>query len=178
MRLHFLFPAFVLAGVASCDTASTAPPPILATAGTFELKVSGAVSASLTGPAVFEDGPFGLRVAMNATTPGHQIEIGPGNLSSGEFAWPVGSHSTNGVPGLLEIELRYSTGGTSYFSTSGTLTIVESTPTHVIAAVDVRAVSTMSPVRIRGSLHALVDPPYRVPPRETDGPHIPMPIPR
>jgi hypothetical protein len=160
MRLPSLFPALALFGVLSCDTATTAPPPpILATEGMFEFTVTGNITASLAGPAVFEDELGGLRVAMTAAAPAHEIEIGPGLLSSGAFAWPVGSHATNGLPGFGEIELRYTAGPDTYFSTSGTLTITESTADHVIAAVDIRAGGTSGNIRIRGSLHALVETP-------------------
>ena len=163
MRLHALLPALILVGVASCDTATTAPPPILATEGMFEFTVTGAITASLTGAAFYQDAPSGLRVAMYAIAPTHSIEIGPGLLSSGSFSWPVGSHSTNGPPGLGAVELRYTAGGDTYFSTSGTLTITESSPTHVIAAVDIRAASTTGAIRVRGSLYATVNVPFRVP---------------
>ncbi len=155
---------FALAALvfASCDTAPTAPPPILAAAGAFEFTVTGAIVTSPTGDALYEDGPSGLRVDMQSDVPLHNIRLQPGVLSSGTFAYPVGKHGMSGPPGFAEIELRYEASidpEDLYVSTSGTLRVVESAVDHVIGSVDVRAVSsTGAAIRIRGSFHALVVP--------------------
>lgn len=170
MRLPFLRFMPALAAVVTLGCAPSTEPepyPLAASAGTFQASLSGGLRETVRGSAAFA--PYsttsGLTVDLQASGGTLRITLGPGALSAEPyFEFPVGEYRLNGLPGIRPVDAGVTLAAVgsvpeAYFGAlDGTLQILESTPTKILARFEIDAWylegGATDRIRVRGSFWA------------------------